>query len=182
MTPERPEGILPSLGVLPLLLGRVLDGLPAAALGARPAAGGLAAVEQAWHLADLEAEGWAVRIERLLREEGPALPDFDGAAAARLRRYLELDARQGAERFRRGRAATLARLRLVAGPSWGRAGTQEGIGPVTLGDIPAMMLAHDRSHARELAELLAEIAPGHEALAALEALGGRAGDGSVRAA
>jgi hypothetical protein len=170
MAREHPEDLLPDLELLPSLLGRVLAGLPAASLTRRPAAGGFATVEQAWHLADLEAEAFAVRIGRLLAEEAPALPDFDGAGTARARRYLELDAGEGAARFRRARAGNLGRLRALAGPAWRRAGTQAGVGPICLADLPRMMAAHDRSHAAELADLLAEIAPDHEALPDLRAL------------
>src|SRR5215470_18537686 len=44
-------------------------------------------VEQCWHLADLEREGYAVRIRRLLAETNPMLPDFDGTQVARERDY-----------------------------------------------------------------------------------------------
>ena len=38
---------------------------------------GFSPVEQCWHLADLERDGYAVRIRRLLNETEPALPDFE---------------------------------------------------------------------------------------------------------
>src|SRR5512144_926844 len=106
-----PEDLLPSLEVMPALLPRVMAGLPEGALRRRPAAGGFALVEQAWHLADLELEGYAVRIERLLREDDPALDDFDGSAMARARRYQAMDAAEGVLRFQLARAANLATLR-----------------------------------------------------------------------
>ncbi len=40
--------------------------------------GAFSPVEHCWHLADLEREGYAVRIRRLLEEDNPGLPDFDG--------------------------------------------------------------------------------------------------------
>jgi len=40
-------------------------------------------LEYVCHLRDLELEGYRVRIERMLREDRPLLPDFDGAKAAR---------------------------------------------------------------------------------------------------
>ncbi len=160
-----PEELSSSLEVMPALLPRVVAGLPEGDLRRRPAAGGFALVEQAWHLADLELEGYAARIERLLREDDPVLADFDGGAVARARRYLELDAVEGAHRFQQARAANLARLRGLASPALLRAGRQQGVGPVTLGDLPRMMGHHDRSHALEMASLLAEIAPAHPLLA-----------------
>jgi len=177
----RPEELLPSLEELPGLLQRVVDGLVEGDQRRRPAVGGWAVVEQAWHLADLEAEGYGVRIERLLVEEDPELPDFDGETAAKVRRYESLDAARGASRFRLARAANLARLRGVHGATWGRPGRQEGLGPVELGHLPRMMRDHDRSHAHQLADLLAEIEPGHPALPALRALAGSAPSGSAHA-
>ena len=44
--------------------------------------GGFGPVEHCWHLADLEVEGFALRIARLVSEAEPALPDFDGGRIA----------------------------------------------------------------------------------------------------
>jgi hypothetical protein len=52
-------------------------------------------VEQCWHLADLEREGYLVRIRRLLEEEDPWLPDFDGARVALERGYRSLSLARG---------------------------------------------------------------------------------------
>ena len=164
-----PHDLLSSLEDLPGLLQRTVDGLAEGDLRLRPATGGFAVVEQAWHLADLEAEGFGARIASLLREEDVELPDFDGAGVAKARRYQDLDAVDGLWRFQQARAANLATLRPLPPEAWGRSGRQAGVGPVTLADLPRMMLEHDRSHARELVNLLAEIAPGHPALPLLRA-------------
>lgn len=118
-----------------------------------PAGGGFSLVEQAWHLADLEGEGFALRIERLLRETEPFLPDFDGARLARERDYRSRGLEEGLSAFASARAGTLARLRAVPPEAWTRAGTQEGVGRVTLADIPRRMLEHDDAHRAEIAEL-----------------------------
>jgi len=52
-------------------------------------------VEQSWHLADLEREGFGLRIQRLLREKNPQLPDFDGARVAQERRYHTKSLQEG---------------------------------------------------------------------------------------
>src|SRR5262245_5172569 len=57
---------------------------------ARPGPDGVSPVEICWHLADLEAEGYSVRIKRLLGEEQPQLKDFDGAKIAKARNYRRL--------------------------------------------------------------------------------------------
>ena len=110
----------------------------------------LAPVEQCWHLADLEREGFGARILRLLDEEDPFLPDFDGARLARERQYRSRSLAEGLAAFRAGRQANLALLRTVAPEQWSRAGTQEGVGPVALCDLPSMMAEHDAGHRAEI--------------------------------
>ena len=110
----------------------------------------LSPVEQCWHLAELEQEGFGARIRRLLDEDDPYLPDFDGARLARERDYRARSLEDGLAAFRAGREANLALLRRVQAEQWLRAGTQEGVGRVALCDLPAMMAEHDASHRAEI--------------------------------
>jgi hypothetical protein len=119
-----------------------------------PADGGFSLVEQAWHLADLEREGYGARIRRLLAAEDPDLPDFDGARVAAERNYRARSLAEGIASFRDARRANLALLGSVPPAAWGRAGRQEGVGRVTLRDVPRMMREHDDSHRAEIAALL----------------------------
>ena len=121
--------------------------------------GSFSPVEQAWHLADLEREGYAARIRRLLEEERPQLADFDGAGIARERNYRSLSVLEGIAAFESARRENLARLRLVRGDAWNREGTQEGVGAVSLCDLPAMMAEHDRGHQEEIREWLEAVRP-----------------------
>ena len=95
------------------------------------------------------ARGLRPRIDRILAEENPALPNFDGERTARERGYQERDVDRGLALFARARARNLERLRSVSGADWNRAGSQEGVGRVTLADLPRMMAEHDRSHGDE---------------------------------
>jgi hypothetical protein len=131
-----------------------------------PAEGGFSMVEQAWHLADVEREGFGARIARLLVEDDPFLPDFDGARAARVGDYGSRSLAEGLAAFAAARAANVERLRAVPDGAWARAGTQEGVGRVALADLPRKMLEHDASHRAEIAALLSgSPAPGHSAWA-----------------
>jgi hypothetical protein len=121
--------------------------------------------EHVWHLADLEREGYAVRIERLQAENRPRLPDFKGDPIARERRYIELDVEPALVAFARARAANLLALSAVV--DWTRAGEQDEVGPITLADLPRMMREHDAGHFLEIAELLEKLAPGHASAARL---------------
>jgi hypothetical protein len=116
-------------------------------------------LEQAWHLADLEREGYGLRIERLLQEADPLLPDFEGDRIARERSYRTRSLEEALAAFASARAANLARLQAQPPAAWARAGVQQGVGPITLADVPRMMLEHDDSHRAEIAALLAGAAP-----------------------
>src|SRR5262245_48212078 len=103
----------------------------AAVLGAegatrRPAAGHFSLVEHVWHLADLEREGYAVRLRRLREEDRPELPDFDGDRIAAERRYETLWLADGLAAFSRARAETVRLLRDIRPFEWSRPGAQEG--------------------------------------------------------
>ncbi|MDE2219332.1 MAG: DinB family protein [Gammaproteobacteria bacterium] len=107
-------------------------------------------VEQVWHLADLEHEGFGRRIERLLHEQAPQLADFDGDAIAAERDYRRRSLREGLAAFAAARAANLAQLGQLTSADWDRRGTQAGIGPVALCDIPVFMSQHDAAHRAEI--------------------------------
>jgi hypothetical protein len=146
-----------ALRSFPATLRAIVDTLPAERLRQRADGGNFALVEHLWHLGDLEVEGYGARIERILAEDEPALADFDGAAVARERRYLELDPARGLERFENARKQNLARLAALDDASWSRAGQQEGAGRVTLRRLVEMMAAHDAEHAEEIRVLHAQL-------------------------
>ena len=105
------DSLLADLEAMPDYLATTFAALsPAEAALAGPD-GALAPVEQCWHLADLEREGYGLRIERLLREVDPVLADFDGARLARERAYRSRSLTEGLAAFRHARSRNLARLR-----------------------------------------------------------------------
>jgi len=112
--------------------------------------GAFSPIEQVWHLADLEREGFGARIRRLREEWHPQLPDFDGARIARERDYRSRSLGEGLELFRAARAANLAVLRSLTAQEWTRSGTQAGVGPVSLCDMPALLAQHDGAHRLEI--------------------------------
>ncbi len=122
--------------------------------------GGFCFVEQVWHLADLEVEAFARRIERILREDDPVLADFDGARMARERQYRSLSLAEGLDRFASARASNLEVLSGLEPSHWERPASQEGVGRLVLADVPRMMSEHDASHRAEIRALLREAPPG----------------------
>jgi hypothetical protein len=148
---------LDALGQFPDILQRVVNATPRDLWQRRGSDGGFALVENAHHLADLEEEGFGARIDRILEENEPFLPDFAGDEIAKERRYLELDIEPALERFRAAREANRLRLLTVQPEQWSRCGTQEHVGTITLTSLPHAMLSHDRTHARQIADLLREL-------------------------
>jgi hypothetical protein len=107
-------------------------------------------VEQVWHLADLEREGFGLRIRRLQSEVQPHLPDFDGTQVARERNYRLLSLAEGLRAFEAARDANLDTLLALTPDAWSRSGTQDGVGTVSLCDMPAFMRQHDQAHLAEI--------------------------------
>jgi hypothetical protein len=163
-------GVIASLG----------DAFPAALHATRPTPTEFSLVEHAHHLADLEEEGFAVRLGRLLTEDAPRLPDFDGDRAAQERRYSERAVAEGLARFAAARRANVARLRAVSAAEWQRAGVQDGVGPIALGDLPGKMVAHDCAHAREIDALFGALTPDAPVPARLRALSAQGGPCGAR--
>ena len=155
MTRRDLETLLLTLESTPALLARAAASFSPGQARIRPARGGFSFVENVWHLADLEREGYGARIARIVEEENPALENFDGDKMARERAYQERDVERGISLFVKAREANVAMLRRISGNQWDRSGSQEGVGCVTLADIPRMMAEHDRSHGDEIADLIA---------------------------
>lgn len=154
MTRRELETLLLTLESTPALLRRAAAAFAPGQVRMRPASGGFSFVENVWHLADLEREGYGARIARMLGQDNPALENFDGDRIARERGYQDKDVERGLALFTRARAANLAVLRRLARAEWSRSGSQEGVGRVTLADLPRMMAEHDRSHGDEVADLV----------------------------
>jgi hypothetical protein len=139
-----------ALARMPQWLRDACAGLPADLAATPGTAGAFSALEQVWHLADLEREGFGLRIRRLQQEHNPQLSDFDGTRIARERNYRALSLTDGLRAFATARAENLATLAAVPAADWDRAGTQEGVGPVALCDMPLFLHQHDASHVAEI--------------------------------
>lgn len=157
-----PKGVTPILNVshlaelvselegMPDFLAAHFDSLSSGQATLAGPGGGFSPVEHCWHLADLERESYGVRIARLLHENEPFLPDFDGARIAEERQYRGKALGEGLRAFREARLATVAALRALRPPQWSRRGSQEGKGAVVLPDVPRLMAEHDRTHKAEI--------------------------------
>jgi DinB superfamily len=144
------EELLASLKSMPEYLREIFAGLTPEQAQTPGPGETFSPVEQVWHLADLEREGFGVRIQRLLSEPEPYLSNFDGTKIAAERGYRSLSLEEGILAFAEARRKNIAALPAIDSPMWSRRGTQEGVGSVSLCDIPNFMLQHDSAHRAEI--------------------------------
>jgi hypothetical protein len=137
----------------PAVCRELAQNLSDADLRRKPAGDQFSFVENACHLRDIEVEGYGTRIRRLLAEDRPRLPDVDGARLAREREYNSQDFGAALAAFERARAENVSAVGRLSAEQLNRAGTLEGVGPVTLGKLLRLMREHDEAHRRELAGL-----------------------------
>ena len=129
---------------------RLSEGVGADELRARADDGSFSFVEHVCHLRDIEREGYAARIQRILTEDAPALADVDGRKLASERRYNEQRFEEGLEAFAETRKSNASALRGATEEQLRRRGVFEGVGEVTLARLASMMYEHDASHRGEM--------------------------------
>src|SRR5262245_13807213 len=83
--------LLERLRSMPRFLEACARALPPNEWRRQPSPGLFSLVEHCCHLRDLEEEGYTLRLRRMLRENAPALDDFDGGAVAARRAYPSQD-------------------------------------------------------------------------------------------
>ena len=147
------ESVIKSLAQTPAQLARALDQLSPEELTLKRA-DEFSTVENICHLRDLEIEGYGERIARILQEDEPSLPDFDGARLALERNYNRQDVHAALDAFNQARSANLARARELSPEQLERKATLEGVGEITLLRLFEMMEEHDQGHLDEVTILL----------------------------
>ena len=153
MDREEFRSLVEDLRRTPARLRELMAGLPPEKEAHKPAPDAFSARENVHHLRDIEAEGYGVRLLRMLGEPDPFLNDIDGEALARERNYNGRPSESALEEFARLRAANVERLQRLAPEDLDRKGSWEKIGPVTLGKVLEMWRDHDRGHLDEIAWL-----------------------------
>src|SRR5438045_3616297 len=78
--------------------------------------------ENVLHLRDIDADGYELRVMRVLAEVQPSLPDVNGAKLAGERRYNEQPVGPALDAFAAARARTIARLRAACDGDYARGG------------------------------------------------------------
>lgn len=149
MEPHDCVALFERLAATPQALERALRELPDDKLRVRPAPEVFAPIEVAWHLRDIECEGWLARVRRILDEPTPILPSIDGDRLAVERAYLTLDLEPALAQFAAARQQSLEVLRTLPPHRWSWSGIFEGE-PLTLARLAELMVQHDADHLGEL--------------------------------
>lgn len=116
------------------------------------------ALEQLWHLRDIEIDGYHLRIRRMLDESEPDLVSLDGYRLAEERSYATRSPLSALAEFRQARAGT---LRLVSGldaQQLERKGTFAEYGSISLAGLIHLLCSHDLQHQASMHWLLAKLA------------------------
>ncbi|MEK7331306.1 MAG: DinB family protein [Candidatus Eisenbacteria bacterium] len=123
-----------------------------------PAPGRWSALEVVCHLRDADREILVPRLERMLAEERPVIPDVDMGGWDTRRAYRSESARAAPGAWSESRCVLLARLAPLRPEDWRRVGYHSIRGPYPLGEMVRQWADHDLSHRRQIAEALGEFA------------------------
>lgn len=146
-----------SLGAMPAKLKEIVAAVPQTEWRSKPASGGFSLIEHVCHLRDIDGDGYRVRLERMLTESRPTLPDLDGDALARERAYQSADMAAALASFTTTRLAIVARLAKLSPDERRRTGLMAGKTEITVEGLVEMVAAHDSEHLDQLSGLMARI-------------------------
>lgn len=149
MEEEDFAGLIKSLTETPAKLALLLQPLSPQQLRVRES-DQFSALENICHLRDIEVEGYAERIKRILEEKEPSLPDIDGARLAFEREYNREDLDSALVAFSNARRGNIELVRRLDGDQLARKGNLEGTGLISLRRLLEMMEEHDQGHLAEL--------------------------------
>ena len=153
MTEQEFEEVVGFLEETPESIRQLTIELARTELKWKPSLNEFSALEQVCHLRDLEREGYAERITKLLTENQPSLPDFDGGRIASERDYNSQDFDAAFQDFARARAENVRLMKTLSPEQLNRSGVLDGVGAITLKKLFLLMRDHDRSHLQELSDL-----------------------------
>lgn len=153
MTTDHVKPILGSLAKFPEQLREFISKFPASSYQLKPSENEFSLLEHLCHLRDLEEEAYGVRIQRMLSEDEPFLPDVDGGKLAQERNYQHQELHPALDRFCALRETNIAVLNSLAPDQFDRRGEFEFVGHVTLAQLLEKIVEHDQAHWEELKNL-----------------------------
>jgi hypothetical protein len=142
--------VIAALAESPDWVAERLDAAPSR-VATRPAPERWSALEVVGHLRDADRDVYLPRLEVMLTQRTPQVPDIDLLGSERLAGYLGQPAREMLEEWRSLRARLLARLAPLGRDDWARVGVHSRRGSFPLGEMVRGWVEHDLSHRRQLA-------------------------------
>jgi hypothetical protein len=139
---------------------QLVGGMARGDLSRKPPGDGWSVLEHVCHLRDIEQEGYAARIEKILSQERPFLPDIDGDKLAAERDYNNQQFAEAFQSFIAARESNIGKLLRLSDEQMSRTATFENTGVVTLARLVEMMREHDTDHLRQLGELRDQLSRG----------------------
>jgi DinB family protein len=149
---------LAELAVMPARFAEIAAAISSAQWKTRAKDGNFSLQEHACHLRDIEIEAYRVRLERMLAETTPTLPDVNGAELARQRDYHRQELAKAQAVFAAVRADVVQCLAGLSTEQRRRTGVMEGVGEISIHGLIIKMLEHDAEHLADLAQLRRDLA------------------------
>jgi len=131
-------------------LAAELGAAPEVVVRHHPAAGEWCAKEVLGHLIEAERRGFAGRIRTILAEDRPTFVGWDPADVARERRDCERDVRELLVEFGALRDESANLVTGLRAADLSRGGDHPKVGFLTIGDLLAEWVHHDRNHVRQI--------------------------------
>lgn len=123
---------------------------PAAVLRWHPAPGEWCALEVVGHLIEAEARGFAGRVGALLAEPDAEFRAWDPDEVARARRDCERSPTAMIDELVRAREASTALVERLRPEDLGRTGRHPTVGRLSIADLLAEWIHHDRNHLKQI--------------------------------
>lgn len=143
---------------MPGFIGTLVGNLAAKDLRWKPAPQEFSLLEHVCHLRDIEREGYSTRIDKLLHESEPFLPDIDGDKLAKDRDYNNQVIDEALVAFTQARLANIQAIKAFTPSDLKRIGVFENSGTITLERLVVMMYEHDQNHRQALHDLAKRLA------------------------
>lgn len=153
MTTNELAELIKILEETPAAVREVAMGLTDGEARWKPSDNDFSVVENVCHLRDLEQDGYAARIGRILTEDQPFLPDLNGTLLAEERHYNIQELETALNDFTTARKGNLRIIESLSTEQLERSGVFENTGPITLHSLLRMMCQHDKAHLKELGGL-----------------------------
>ena len=149
-----------TLSATPLQAQALACGLSEEQLSWRAEATKFSIRENILHLRDIDVEGYEKRVQLILSQDCPALPDVDGGKLARERNYNAQPVEPVLLDLHRSRAASVARLKACNEQDLDRAAEMQGVGTINLRRLLELWMEHDQGHIVDMTQLRRAIETG----------------------